>query len=234
MIKHISKKKIEFFQHTVLEWYKTNGRKFHWRKKGLSNYQYLIAEILLQRTKAETVAAFYPNFVQKFPNWKALARTDLNEIKEHLKPIGLYAQRSARLKNLAAEMVRRNGKLPRNRQELESIPFMGQYISNAVVLVIFNQPSPLIDVNMSRVLERFFGPRKLADIRYDPYLQSLSYKIAEHENIREINWAILDFAALICKTSPKCNTCSLNIKCFYYESTLYSERTRKQSHRIYK
>jgi A/G-specific adenine glycosylase len=58
MIKHIPKKKIEFFQHAILEWYHTNGRKFYWRKKGLSNYQLVIAEVLLQRTKAETVCCF--------------------------------------------------------------------------------------------------------------------------------------------------------------------------------
>src|SRR5436190_5776392 len=115
MIKHISKKKIKFFQHTILEWYHTNGRKFYWRKKGLSNYQLVIAEVLLQRTKAETVAAFYPTFIQEFPNWKSLANASLKKIAKHLKPIGLYTQRSVRLKNLAIEMVKRNGRLPRER-----------------------------------------------------------------------------------------------------------------------
>ncbi|MFM7022382.1 MAG: hypothetical protein ACKOXB_05350 [Flavobacteriales bacterium] len=76
---------------------------------------------------------------------------------------------------------------------------MGQYISNAVELVVYNKPSPLIDVNMARVLERFFGPRKMADIRYDPYLQELAYKVVNHKNAKEVNWAILDFAALVCR-----------------------------------
>jgi A/G-specific adenine glycosylase len=215
MIKHIPKEKIEFFQHTILEWYHENGRKFYWRKKGLTNYQLVIAEVLLQRTKAETVATFYPIFIKEFPNWKSLAVASFKKIAEHLKPIGLYTQRSIRLKNLAVEMVKRNGRLPKDRKELESIPFMGQYMANAVELVIFNQPSPLVDVNMSRVLERFFGPRKLADIRYDPYLQELSYKIVEHENAKEVNWAVLDFAAIICKSKPLCEACFLNRRCNY-------------------
>jgi A/G-specific adenine glycosylase len=216
MIKHIPKKKIEFFQHTILEWYKESGRRFYWRKKGISNYQLVIAEVLLQRTKAETVANFYPYFIEEFSNWKSLANASLKKIAKYLKPIGLYTQRSARLRNLAIEMVKRNGRLPKDRKELESIPFMGQYIANAVELVIFNQPSPLIDVNMSRVLERFFGARKLADIRYDPYLQMLSYKIVEHENAKEMNWAILDFAALICKPKPLCLICPLAKPCSFY------------------
>lgn len=215
----ISKKKINFFQETILEWYKNNGRKFYWRRKGLTHYQYIIAEVLLQRTKAETIAKFYPAFLKDFPNWRSLANADIKKLEEYLRSVGLYRQRSQRLLNLAKEMVRRNERLPRDRKELESIPFMGQYIANAVELVIFNEPSPLVDVNMARVLERFFGERKMADIRYDPYLQSLSYKIVEHESSKEINWAVLDFAAKIClKKCPKCNICIFKKGCNFYKN----------------
>ena len=105
---------------------------------------------------------------------------------------------------------------PKNRDELESIPFLGQYIANAVELLIQHKSSPLIDVNMARLLERYFGKRKMADIRYDPYLQMLSSKVVNHDNSKEINWAILDFAALICRPKPKCKDCKLKNKCAYY------------------
>lgn len=215
--------KIKFFQEQILIWYEQNGRNFYWRKKGLTNYQYVIAEILLQRTKAETIAKFYPDFIKEFPNWKTLANADIQKLEDYLKPVGLYRQRSKRLMSLAKEMVKRNGRLPKDRKDLESIPFMGQYIANAVELVIFNQPSPLVDVNMARVLERFFGPRKMADIRYDPYLQEISFKIVNHIKSKEINWAILDFAALICKTKiPNCSICCLNNQCSLFKSfTIY-------------
>lgn len=210
--------KILFFQHELLNWYGGKGRMFHWRRNNLTNYQYVIAEVLLQRTKAETVAKFYPQFIKEFPNWKSLADADVKRIEEYLVPIGLYKQRSVRLRNLAIEMVKRNGRLPRDRADLESIPFMGQYIANAVELVIFNEPSPLVDVNMARVVERFFGPRKMADIRYDPYLQDLSRKVVDHVDTKKMNWAILDFAALVCKAKkPQHNLCPLRAKCLHYK-----------------
>jgi A/G-specific adenine glycosylase len=212
-----SDEKIKFLQKELLKWYKTNRRKFPWRNKSITNYQKVIAEVLLQRTKAETVAKFYPQFIKDFPNWKSLADVDVKKIEKYLVPIGLYRQRSVRLKNLAVEMVKRNGRLPKDRTELESISFMGQYIANAVELVVFNEPSPLVDVNMARVLERFFGPRKLADIRYDPYLQKLSYDLVGHKQTKEINWAVLDFAALVCKPSdPKHNNCPLKNNCNHF------------------
>jgi A/G-specific adenine glycosylase len=216
-------KKIKFFQRKILAWYNVNGRKFYWRKKKLSSYQYIIAEVLLQRTKAETVDRFYLQFIMTFPNWSSLANAPVEQIADYIKPIGLYTQRSVRLKNLAIEMVKRKGKIPTDRTELESIPFMGQYIANAVELIIFNQPSPLVDVNMARVLERVFGPRTMADIRYDPYLQSLAKNVVNHSESQKINWAILDFAALICKArSPLHSECPLRKQCDFYKKQVLS------------
>jgi A/G-specific adenine glycosylase len=216
--------KITFLQKYLLMWYKKSGRRFYWRKKGLPQYKYIIAEVLLQRTKADTIAKFYPSFITEFPNWGSLANADLSAIELFLKPVGLYTQRALRLKNLATEMVKRKGRLPRDRKDLESIPFIGQYIANAVELVVFNQPSPLVDVNMARVIERFFGPRRMADIRYDPYLQELAYKIVNHPKAKHINWAVLDFAALICQArKPLCEKCLISRNCYFYKK-IYDKR----------
>jgi len=74
-----------------------------------------------------------------------------------------------------------------------------------------------MDVNMARVLERFFGPRKLADIRYDPYLQKLARDILPRKGAKEFNWAVLDFAALVCRTrQPLCPTCTLRTRCLFF------------------
>lgn len=213
----VTAKNISIFQQTLLNWYSKNGRHFPWRNKRLTQYQIIIAETLLQRTKAETISKFYSKFIKDFPNWTSLAQADTAAIEIYLKPIGLYKQRATRLKNLAVEMVKRKGKIPRERNELESIPYMGQYIANAVELIIYKQPLPLIDVNMARLLESYFGKRKMSDIRYDPYLQHLSYKVINHSQAKEINWAILDYAALICRAkNPKCNICKLRTSCDYF------------------
>ena len=218
LMKNVTANSIEEFQIEILSWHEKNGRHLlPWRSEGLSNYELIIAEILLQRTKAETVANFYHLFLKAFSSWKSLAMAEIEEIENILKPIGLYKQRASRLKKLAVEMIKRKQKLPNNRDELESIPFMGQYIANAVELLIFNKPVQLLDVNMARVIERYFGERKLSDIRYDPYLQALSLKIVNHNKSRDLNWAILDFAALVCKArNPDCEHCPISQKCLFY------------------
>jgi len=107
-------------------------------------------------------------------------------------------------------MADRNGKFPRKRDEIEKLPGVGQYVCNAVLLFTKEQAAPLLDVNMARVLERCFGPRKLADIRYDMELQQLSYLLVSGPKAIEINWAILDLAAKVCtRSSPHCGDCPL-------------------------
>jgi A/G-specific adenine glycosylase len=111
-------------------------------------------------------------------------------------------------------MTKRRGVFPRRREEIEKLPNIGQYIANAILLLCHGEPQPLLDVNMARVLERFFGPRTLADIRYDPYLQSLAKAVVNSSDPVLINWAILDHATLICRISgPLCSGCPLSSKC---------------------
>jgi A/G-specific adenine glycosylase len=225
-LKKIRKEKIEFFRSNILQWFRGKGRNFLWRNKSATGYEKIMAEVLLQRTKAETVAKFYPGILKKYPNWKRLGTAAIEELEVDLKPFGLHKQRAKRVFQLAGEMKKRKGRLPKNYEEIKTIPMFGQYITNAVMLLVYEKPYPLLDVNMSRVLERFFGPRDTSDIRYDPYLQDLAYKIIDVPEPGVINWAILDFAAAVCKArNPVCEGCPLNRKCKFYRENRKVKRS---------
>ncbi len=205
---------IEFFQEKLLDWYQVNGRIFLWRNKSATNYELIISEVFLQRTKVETVSTFLPKFLKQYPSWKQLGKATEMELQAITRPLGLYKQRGSRLYKLAQELKRRKGRFPKERNQVEEIPMMGQYITNAYELYVLKKKSPLLDVNMARLLERFFGERKLADIRYDPYLQTLAYRVVNIERSKELNWAILDYASLVCKKQkPKCFNCMITNKC---------------------
>ena len=82
------------------------------------------------------------------------------------------------------------------------------------MLFKYGHPEPLLDVNMDRVLERCFGARTLADIRYDPTLQSVARTVVNAPNAVELNWAILDLGATICtRATPRCVECPLASMC---------------------
>jgi A/G-specific adenine glycosylase len=201
------REKMFWFNTKILSWAEKDLRDFPWRKKSSSNYKKVITEILLQRTMSETISKFSPEFFLRYPTWKALSEAKPENIEILLKPIGLSKQRAPRLVSLAKAVIDNGHRIPRERNEIDKLPGVGQYIANSIELLCFGKPKPLLDVNMARVLERYFGPRKLADIRYDPYLQKLATQIiVNSEDPIKMNWSILDFAALVCrKRAPLCN-----------------------------
>jgi len=207
---------LSLFRRRILTWYNMNGRHFPWRDRNRSDFEKVAAEILLQRTRAEVVATMYPHFIAQFSNWQSIADADDESLIQFLRPLGLWQRRAASIKKLAGAMVALNGIFPSAREEVEKLPGVGQYIASAIMLLCHGQPNPLLDVNMARVLERFFGPRKLADIRYDPGLQALARAITNHKRCLDINWAILDFASLVCRPrTPACPGCPMLDKCFH-------------------
>jgi len=170
----------------------------------------------LQRTKAETVSKHFDYFFQQFPSWKSICETPEEKLQEVLKPFGLYKQRSKRLKGLAMIMFAKGGRVHKTQDGLSKFPMMGQYISYTTMSVVNNKPYPMLDVNMVRFIERYFGKGKLVDHRYDSYIQNIAFKLVKHNEHKFINWAILDFGASVCKKrDPKCHNCIFKSKCNY-------------------
>ena len=183
-------------------------------------------EVLLQRTKAETVATFFPEFLRRYPTWISLSRASETELQEFLKPIGLWRQRASALSRLSHEMAKRRGRFSRDITTTERLPGVGQYVANAILMFAYGESEPLLDTNMARVLERYFGPRKLADIRDDPYLQALARQILGR-NPALVNWAVLDFGAAVCKLkNTECPTCPLKLSCSFWQATQVVDATQ--------
>jgi A/G-specific adenine glycosylase len=219
VLDHVPQGQLYSFRRGVLVWYKQEGRNFPWRKKTATKYEQIVAEVLLQRTRAETVAFSYHRFIKEFPSWNALSQARENRLINFLRPLGLWRRRAASLRLLSHALARK--RYPKHREELEALPGIGQYIANSILLMCHGEPRPLLDVNMARVLERVFGPRTLADIRYDPYLQALSNAVVDCRSAKEINWAILDLAGMVCSIrNPRCSHCPVSTICRFAQGTI--------------
>lgn len=217
------------FRQSLLRWFRHNGRPFPWRAKSAGSYVLVISEILLQRTQAQRVNEFFGEFIKAYPSWRHLADATEGQLQQFLQPLGLWRRRAASIVALAREMKSRRGRFPSGREDVEALPGVGQYIANAILLLCHGQPQPLLDVNMARVLERNFGPRKLVDIRYDPYLQTLAAKVLSSGDARSLNWAILDLASLVCLSrEPRCKKCPLVSSCQFGRTWVVEKRSRTE------
>ena len=215
-LKVIEKAKIKYFRNHLLNWFDLNKRDFPWRRIDISNYEIILSEILLQRTKAETVSKYYHSFFKEYPDWQTLSTATFEDLRNILKPLGLYNHRAKRIMNIVDEYKLKHGVLPKNKNELNDSNLSTLYISNAYELFILNKRAPLLDVNMARLLSRFFELKVIKDIRNDKEIYNLSKKVINVKRCKELNWAILDFAALICKSKkPKCQSCILKSRCIF-------------------
>jgi len=212
------------FRQAISRWYKQDGRRYPWRLPSASLYVQIVSEVLLQRTRADAVEKFFPQFLDEFPSWSILSNASVIRIGQVLKPVGLWRRRARSLKSLALRMSRRRGRFPAERFEIDSLPGVGQYIGNAIELFAHGRARPLLDSGMARVLERYFGPRQLVDIRYDPYLQDLAQRVVADKDCKTLNWAILDLSALVCTREPLCETCPLSAGCMHATEDLRSRR----------
>lgn len=213
------KRKLTRLRKDLLEWAASGGRALPWRDEGAGTYEKIVVEVLLQRTTAAAVAKFYEVFVSRYPGWQALAEAEPADLEVFLKPLGLWRRRAASLIGLAQYAASTGGEFPADQAAHRAIPAVGQYVSNAIAMFQHAAAKPLVDVNMARVIERFVRPRRLADIRYDPWLQEAAHWLVAAPSPERVNWAVLDFAALVCKARvPLCPTCPVRDRCTFFKS----------------
>ncbi|MHA1971738.1 MAG: hypothetical protein ACTSW1_02025 [Candidatus Hodarchaeales archaeon] len=216
---NISDKKKDFFISELLDWSKENNRNyFIWRTKK-DPYIVMVSEIMLQKTTTKQVETIINDFLEKYPSLEAIQKTEEEEIETILKPLGLYKLRSRRLKKIANIIITEyNGEIPSEKKKLMKLPGIGNYIANSILYIAFNDPKPIVDTNIVRILDRFFsyGSDKKRP-RTDNKLWNFVSEITPNGKTKEINFALLDFGALICTAkNPKHKKCPLRQKCDYY------------------
>ncbi|KXS40900.1 MAG: A/G-specific adenine glycosylase [Methanohalophilus sp. T328-1] len=181
----------------------------------------MIAEFMLQRTKAQQVSRIYPIFINQFPDIKSLVNADIEDIFKIIHPLGLHWRTFHFIK--AAKYIENKyaGKIPPYRKELLNIPGIGNYTAGAILTLCFNKPEYVIDSNIARFINRFYGLELEGDIRRKKIIREKSQEIFNYESPGKLLYSILDFTALICKPNNiKCRTCHLKDICEYkYKNT---------------
>jgi A/G-specific adenine glycosylase len=121
------------------------------------------------------------------------------------------------LQHLAQFIEERSGIVPSSRAELERMRGIGPYTASAVLAIVYGQAEPLVDVNTSRLLERFFGSSGDTQGSRQRLLHALALCLVGGERSLEVNWAALDCGALVCKARrPLCLECPLQARCQYF------------------
>lgn len=202
----------------LLAWFNSNKRDFSWRRFRLTPFQHLVAELMLQKTGAAQVEILFPDFIQRHPDAKSIVKLDEEKLAKELEPLGLFNRRARDLKKSAKIIMDKGGVIPKTKKELKELPGVGEYIANALLCFAFDMATPIIDANVGRIIKRVFSfPVKSAPSR-DKKLEEFMEQLIPEKNLKEFNYALLDFAALVClPRTPKCDACPITELCDFFK-----------------
>lgn len=201
------------FAKRLLAWFSSNAREFPWRRE-TDPYRILVAEKLLQQTTYGHVLKVYDVFFEKFPNIQSLAQANVSDIEGTIRRLGFQRQRAKQFKKIGSLIMNEHkGKIPSSREDLLKLPGIGDYVANAVLCFAFNKDQPIVDMNVRRVVGRYFRWKKISDKETERRL----VKLIPTGKAKQLNWGIIDFSALICSRKPKCKKCFLSDLCSYFQ-----------------
>lgn len=207
----------------ILQWYKKHGRvTLPWRNSS-SAYEIYLSEIMLQQTQVKTVLErFYFPFLAKFPTLKDVSLASVDDVLKAWEGLGYYT----RARNLHKTAMETKGELPSCAEALEKLSGIGKSTAHAVACFAFNEPLPILDANVKRILHRFFALEK----RHDKTLWELAYKLFDKNNAYIYNQALMDIGSAICRhKAPLCSACPLASQCKGKENPLkYPEKKSKK------
>lgn len=195
----------------LLRWWRENRRALPWREAP-DPFHVLLAEVLLQKTPWWKVARAYEVLLARWPTPELLASASLEELADVVRPLGIVS-RTPRIRELAAAVAQRRG-VPTKEADLRALPGVGEYVARAVRCFAFRRPEPLVDSVSGRVLRRIFGLPEVGEPGRDAAVWEVARAVAGSVKAAEVNWALLDLAAAVCKPRrPRCWNCPVAGHC---------------------
>jgi len=203
----------------LIAWYKKNKRDLPWRETN-DPYCIWISEIMLQQTRVVQGMSYYLRFLQRFPDIGSLATAEQEEVLKYWQGLGYYSR--ARHLHEAAKTIQANhqGVFPQRYEDVLALKGIGSYTAAAIVSLAWNQPYPVIDGNVFRVLGRLFAVSEPYDTgKGKRQYGELAILLMNPQHAGLHNQAIMEFGALQCTPQkPECIQCPLKDRCLGYSS----------------
>jgi A/G-specific adenine glycosylase len=192
----------------LLTWFAACKRDLPWRQNR-DPYRIWISEIMLQQTRVAAVIPYYEKFCAHFPDIQALAAAKESEVLRLWSGLGYYS-RARNLRSAAQQIVAHHaGIFPTTEAGIRALHGIGQYTTNAILSIAFDQTHAVLDGNVARVVARLQAIR--GDIRESSRWQALQKsadRLLAHDSPGNWNQAMMELGATICTPrNPQCQLC---------------------------
>jgi A/G-specific adenine glycosylase len=201
------------FRQRLLDWYRQHRRDLPWRATD-DPYAIWVSEIMLQQTQVATVLDYYPRFLQRFPDIRALAMADEQAVLRAWEGLGYY-RRARQLHTAAKRLLAENAaEFPSDFASILGLPGIGRYTAGAIASFAFQQPMPIVEANTQRLYARLMQLSVPLDkAEGQAALWSFAERIVRTADPRSLNQAVMELGALVCLPQPHCANCPLQTLC---------------------
>jgi len=197
---------------------------------------------MLQQTQVKTVIPYWERWMRELPTIQSVAKASPTKLHKLWEGLGYYT-RVRNMQKAAKQIVgRHGGKFPQNFDDVLALPGIGRYTAGAICSIAFNQPTPILDGNVIRVLTRVFGidenPRdketnarlwKLAEDLVGRALRCPPRRGAEtalhlESSCSHMNQSLMELGAIVCTPrSPNCTSCPVKKYCVAFRQNRQDE-----------
>lgn len=169
---------------------------------------------MLQQTQVKTVLPYWTPWMERFPDFRALAEADEADVLKRWEGLGYYS-RAGNLHQLAKKILKLDP-VPQDTASWQRFKGVGPYTAAAITSIAFNTPAACVDGNVIRILFRFLGDERpiknnsQALKRYAPLAQA--WLDPAQPGLH--NEALMELGATVCtKRNPQCRVCPLRSRC---------------------
>jgi endonuclease-3 len=180
-------------------------------------YELLVAVVLSAQCTDKRINQVTPKLFQRFPNPSALAESSVDEIFSYIRSVSYPNNKAKHLLGLGQRIVDTfAGEVPETLEDLQSLPGVGRKTANVIASVIYNQPTMAVDTHVFRVSHRLGLVPKNATTPLKVELALVKY-LPDEIIPRAHHWLILHGRYICLARSPKCESCSIQHFCAYFE-----------------
>src|SRR5581483_2527698 len=140
----------------LLRWFSSSARDLPWRRT-TDPYAIFVSEIMLQQTQVKTVIPFWERWMRELPTVESLADASAGRIHKLWEGLGYYTRVRSMQKAAQVIVAEHQGRFPDRFDDVLELPGIGRYTAGAICSIAFDQPTPILDGNVIRVLTRIFG-----------------------------------------------------------------------------
>lgn len=198
----------------LLAWWDDGHADVPWRKTQ-DPYAIWIAEVMLQQTQVSTVIPYFQRWMARFPKVEDLAAAPLEEVLKIWEGLGYYSR--ARNLHAAAQTIvdDYDGRLPGDVDELRKLKGVGRYTAGAIASIAFDQPVPVLDGNVIRVLSRLLDLQEdVTQTNTKNYLWDVAADLVPAYRAGDYNQALMELGQTICLPAmPRCHSCPVAEHC---------------------